>query len=75
MISEQRKTSFEQYIHSFFNNLEIYEDIYNGKEYKKEIFAAVCNFINSTTADSAYKVYETFFNAYWIGTNEKRIRF
>lgn len=71
MISEQRKTSFEQYIHSFFNNLEIYEDIYNGKEYKQEIFAAVCNFLNSTTAYSAYKVYETFFNAYWIGTNEK----
>lgn len=71
MISEQRKTSLEQYIHSFFNNLEIYEDIYSGKEYKQEIIAAVCNFLNSTTADSAYKVYETFFNAYWIGTNEK----
>ena len=71
MISKQRKTSFEQYIHSFFNNLEIYEDIHNGKEYKQEISAAVCNFLNSTTADSAYKVYETFFKAYWIGTNEK----
>lgn len=70
MVSEQRTTSFEQYIHSFFNNLEIYEDIHNGKEYKQEIIDAICNFLNSTTADSAYKVYETFFNAYWIGISE-----
>lgn len=71
MALEQRKTSFEQYVHSFFNNLEIYEDIYNGRGYKQEIFASVRNFLNSTTADSAYKVYETFFNAYWIGIQEE----
>lgn len=71
MISEQRKTSFEQYVLSFFIDLEIYEDIHNGKGYKQEIVASVCNFLNSTTSDSAYKVYETFFNAYWIGIQEE----
>ncbi len=71
MSSEQKITSFEKYVYSFFNHLEIYEDIYNKKEYKKEIFTAVRTFLKSTTVDSAYKVYETFFKAYWIGTQGK----
>ena len=68
---EQRETSFGQYVYSFFNNLEIYEDLHNNKEYKQEIMSAVCSFIESATADTAYKVYESYFKAYWIGTAEE----
>ncbi|AKB19057.1 hypothetical protein [Methanosarcina sp. WWM596] len=71
MTSEQRKTSFEQYVCFFFNDLEIYEDLNNNKEYKQEIITAVRDFLKSADVDSAYKVYESFFKAYWIGTSEK----
>lgn len=61
-------TNFEQYLSSFFKNLEIYEDINNNKDYKCEIFSSIHKFLNKSTPENAYAVYETFFKAYWIGT-------
>lgn len=55
------------YILSFFNKLEIYEDINNGKDHKKEILDYIMEFLDTRTTDSANKVYEAFFRAYWIG--------
>lgn len=62
--------NFKKYVISFLEKLEIYEDLYN-KEYKKIISESIINFIELPTVDSAYTVYETFFTAYWIGTQRK----
>lgn len=62
----------KKYISSFFDNLTIYEDISNSKKYKEEILCSIMEFLRTKTTDSAHKVYETFFVAYWIGIqNEK----
>ena len=62
----------EEYISSFFDNLEIYEDRYCDKNYKKEILDSIMKFLDIKTADSAYNVYKTFFIAYWIGIQNKK---
>ena len=61
-------TTFEDHITSFFKTLEIYEDLHNSKTHKREIVDSITNFLGSRDPETAYKVYETFFNAYWIGT-------
>jgi hypothetical protein len=64
--------NIEEYISSFFDTLEIYEDICNCKNHKEAIIDSIMEFLSTKTTDSAYKVYETFFVAYWIGIqNEK----
>lgn len=64
--------NMEEYISSFFDTLEMYEDIHNSKNHKEEIIDSIMKFLSTKTTDSAYKVYETFFVAYWIGIqNEK----
>lgn len=61
----------EEYILFFFDNLEIYEDIYNGKNHKTKILDSVIKFFDSKTTESAYSVYKAFFDAYWIGIQYK----
>ena len=64
--------NMEEYISSFFDTLEIYEDIYKSKNHKEALIASIMEFLSTKTTDSAYNVYETFFVAYWIGIqNEK----
>ncbi|MFA5062819.1 MAG: hypothetical protein WC578_01930 [Candidatus Omnitrophota bacterium] len=52
---------------NFFHELELYEDIHSGNRYKKDIAEAVFNFLKKNNESNAYKVYTSFFNAYWIG--------
>ena len=62
----------EEYISSFFDTLEIYEDIYKSKNHKEALIDSIMEFLSTKTTDSAYNVYETFFVAYWFGIqNEK----
>lgn len=63
-------STFHEYILLFFNNLEIHEDLHNHKTHKHEIRESAKIFLKSATSDAAYKVYEAFFKAYWIGTQE-----
>lgn len=63
--------SINRYIEKFFDELEIYEDKYNGCNYKKTIYESIINFLQNKTEEKAYEVYKSFFEAYWIGTQEK----
>ena len=56
--------NMEEYISSFFDTLEMYEDIHNSKNHKEEIIDSIMKFLSTKTTYSAYKVYETFFVAY-----------
>ena len=49
------------------NNLEIYEDNENHTNHKKDLSDSIMEFLKTKNTDSAHKVYETFFIAYWIG--------
>lgn len=59
-----------EYIKTFFNNLEIYEDIEKKTNYKENIYNSIIKFLDNRTEINAYAVYESFFNAYWIGIQE-----
>lgn len=62
--------SLKNYIKDFFNELEVYED-QNGNNYKNRIYETIINFLNDKTEANAYKVYESFFKAYWIGIQDE----
>ena len=58
-------------INIFFDKLEIWEDINNGKSYKSEIHQAILSFLNDSSMENALSIYEIFFEAYWIGTQNE----
>lgn len=60
------------YIKDFFDNLDIYDDSHKGTQNKINITSAIFEFLNDNTEKKAYKVYENFFKAYWIGTQHKK---
>lgn len=60
-----------KYVEKFFKELEIYEDIYNGKSYKESMLYSIKKFLNEKTIDNAEEVYKVFFESYWIGIQEK----
>lgn len=39
-------------------------------EYKQQIEQSILDFLEDSCAQNAFKVFQSFFNAYWIGTNE-----
>jgi len=56
----------------FFNNLEMYEDINCGKNFKQEIIFSLNQFFKNTDIESARNVYDSFFKAYWVGIQHKK---
>jgi hypothetical protein len=59
------------YINSFFSELELWEDINEGKKHKSTIQRTVLSFLNDCSMENAIAVYESFFEAYWIGTQNE----
>lgn len=58
-------------VEEFFKELEIYEDIYNGRNYKKNMLYSIEKFLKDKTMDNAKEIYRNFFESYWIGTQEE----
>ena len=54
------------YTNRFFEELEIYEDVTNEHNYKAYIHQAVLEFLESETKDTAFAVYQSFFDSYRI---------
>ena len=48
-----------KYVEKFFKELEIYEDIYNGKSYKESMLYSIKKFLNEKTIDNAEEVYKS----------------
>jgi hypothetical protein len=63
--------SIKKYIEKFFRELEIYEDKEDRNNYKEAIFKSVNSFLDNRTEEAAYKVYKSFFEAYWIGIQDE----
>ncbi len=55
-----------QYVSLFFNELEIFEDIAGGHSYKAYMRQAVLEFLENETKQTAFAVYDAFFDSYRI---------
>lgn len=58
--------TLQTYINCFFNQLEVYEDVSNGHNYKAFMHQAVLGFLENETKKTALSVYEAFFDCYRI---------
>jgi len=56
----------EKYVESFFNELEVFEDVSRGHNYKTYMRQAVLEFLANETKETAFAVYEAFFDSYRI---------
>ena len=62
---------FKTYIDDFFNDLDLYDDIHNGHNYKDLLKAVIDAFLDNENSYNAYEVYETFFMIYQITSEDK----
>ena len=62
---------FKTYIDDFFNDLNLYDDIHNGHNYKDLLKAVIDAFLDNENSYNAYEVYETFFMIYQITSEDK----
>ncbi len=56
----------QNYANDFFNNLEVFEDIARGHNYKAYMRQAILEFLDNETKETAFAVYQTFFDSYRI---------
>ena len=59
-------TNLRTYIDHFFDELEVFEDIERGHNYKAFLRQAVFDFLDNETKVTAFAVYVTFFDSYRI---------
>lgn len=55
-----------KYVNDFFDDLEIYEDITGGHNYKVYLRESVIEFLKNESKRTAFSVYEVFFDSYRI---------
>ena len=60
-----------KYIDDFFNDLELYDDKYNGHNYKGLLKAGIDVFLENENTYNAYEIYQTFFMIYQITSENK----
>ena len=59
-------SDMREYIASFFDELEVFEDKTRGHCYKIFMRQAICEFLDNETKETAFAVYRTFFDSYRI---------
>ena len=65
------ENNLKEYIDNFFDNLVLYDDKYNGHNYKGLLKAGIDVFLETETTYNAYEIYQTFFMIYQITTEDK----
>jgi hypothetical protein len=58
--------NLRNYINKFFDELEVYEDLFRGHSYKVYLRQAILEFLETETKKNAFEVYEAFFDSYRI---------
>lgn len=61
-----------EYVNDFFSQLEIWEDLNKKSNHRQSIHTSIIQFINNSNIENALSVYQTFFTAYWIGTQAEQ---
>ena len=59
-------SNLKQYVNKFIDELEIYDDVNRGHNYKSYIKSCINNFLNNENRDTAFEVYKAFFDSYRI---------
>jgi len=59
-------SNLSKYIDKFFDQLEVYEDLERGQNYKSYIKSSIDVFLKDETRDNAFGVYKAFFDIYRI---------
>jgi len=68
--------SLKKYTDRFFDELEVFEDVSHGHNFKAYMHQAALEFLKNETKDTAFAVYQSFFDSYRItleGRNNKFI--
>lgn len=55
-----------EYSNHFFDELEVFEDVSRGHAYKSFLRQAIIEFLENETKETAFAVYESFFDSYRI---------
>ena len=55
-----------EYSNQFFDELEVFEDVSRGHSYKSFLRQAIIEFLENETKETAFAVYESFFDSYRI---------
>ena len=58
--------NLKEYTNHFFDELEVFEDISHGHNYKTYMHQALLEFLKNETKDTAFAVYQSFFDSYRI---------
>lgn len=66
LIGGMKVNKLQSYANDFFDNLEVFEDIERGHNYKAYMRQAILEFLDNETKDTAFAVYQTFFDSYRI---------
>ena len=65
------ENNLKSYIDNFFDGLVLYDDKYNGHNYKGLLKAGIDVFLETETTYNAYEIYQTFFMIYQITAEDK----
>ena len=68
------ENNLKSYIDNFFDSLVLYDDKYNGHNYKGLLKAGIDVFLVTDTTYNAYEIYQTFFMIYQITAEDKSER-
>jgi len=60
-----------KYTTRFFDDLEVFEDVSRGHSYKTFLRESVLDFLKNETKETAFAVYEAFFDSYRITLKDK----
>lgn len=58
--------NIKRYVNDFFKELEIFEDLSQGHNYKAFMHQAMLEFMQNETKETAFAVYKSFFDSYRI---------
>jgi hypothetical protein len=58
--------NLQKYLSEFFNNLEVFEDVSRGHQYKIFMQQSIIDFLENETKETAFLVYQAFFDSYRI---------
>ena len=67
--------NLQKYTNLFFDELEVFEDLQRGHNYKAFMRQSINQFLEAETKSSAFEVYDAFFSSYRITLEGERNRF
>jgi hypothetical protein len=74
MVPNSHLINIRDYVHDFFSDMELYDDMYNGHHYADYLMAGLDNFIDNPNSYNAFEFYRLFLGVYQITPEDKSMR-